>query len=128
MSWNKKKKACVALSTTEAEYIATGSCCAQICWLKQKLSDYGLKVTKVPLFCNNTSAINLNKNPVHHSTTKHIEIRHHFITEQVSNDVCEIKSIEYEKQLADFFTKPLVEDRFNYLRTELDILDILNIA
>ena len=88
ISWNSKKQACVALSTAEAEYIAAGSCCAQICWLKQQLSDFGLKVTKVPLFCDNTSAINLTKNLVHHSRTKHIEIRHHFIREQVSNGIC----------------------------------------
>ena len=80
------------------------------------------------LFLTNTNAINLTKNLVHHSKTKHIEIRHHFIREQVSNGVCEIKFIESEKQLADFFTKPLAKDRFNYLRTKLGILDILNIA
>ena len=73
------------------------------------------------LFCDNTSAINLTKYPVHHSRTKHIEIRHHFIREQVSNGVYEIEFIESEKQLKDFFTKPLAKDRFNYLRTELGI-------
>jgi len=62
ISWNSKKQACVALSTAEAEYIAAGSCCAKICWLKLQLSDFGLKVTKVPLFCDNTNAINLSKN------------------------------------------------------------------
>jgi len=61
ISWNSKKRACVALSTTEAEYIAFGSCCAQISWLKQQLSDFGFKVTKVPLFCDNTNAIILTK-------------------------------------------------------------------
>jgi len=109
ISWNSKKQACVALSIAEAEYIAAGSCCAQICWLKQQLSYFGLKGTKVPLFYDNTSAINLIKNPVHHFRTKHIEIRHHFIREQVSNSICEIKFIESEKQLADFFTKPLAK-------------------
>ena len=128
ISWNSKKQACVALSTTEAKYIAIGSCCAQICWLKQQLSNFGLKVTEVPLFCDNTSAINLTKHPVHHSRTKHIEIRHHFIREQVSNGICEIKFIESEKQLTDFLTKPLAKDKFNYLRTELGILDYSNIA
>jgi len=86
-----------SLSAAEVEYIVAGSCCAQICWLKQQLSDFGLKVTMVPLFCDNTSVINLTKNLVHHSRTKHIEIRHHFIREQVSNGICEIKFIESEK-------------------------------
>jgi len=81
ISWNNKKQACVTLSTAEAEYIVAGICCAQILWFKQQLSDFGLKVTKVPLFCDDTSSINLTKNPVHHSRTKHIEIRYHFIRE-----------------------------------------------
>jgi len=71
ISWNNKKQACVALSTVKAEYIVIGSCCAQTSWLKQQLSDFGLKVTKVPLLCDNTSVINLTNNPVRHSRTKH---------------------------------------------------------
>ena len=59
ISWHSKKQACVALSTVEAEYIAAGSCCAQILWLKQQLVDFGLQINKVPLMCDNTSAINL---------------------------------------------------------------------
>ena len=62
ISWHSKKQACVALSTTETEYIVAGSYCAQILWLKQQLADFGLKISKVPLMCDNTSAINLTKN------------------------------------------------------------------
>jgi len=54
----------VALSTTEAEYIAAESCSAQILWIKEQLKDFGLKVSKVPMLCDNTSAINLTKNQV----------------------------------------------------------------
>ena len=78
ISWACKKQACVALSTAEAEYIAAGSCCAQILWLKHQLEDYGISLNNIPLLCDNTSAINISKNPVMHSRTKHIEIRHHF--------------------------------------------------
>jgi len=67
----------VALSTVEAEYIVLGSFCAQILWLKQKIEDFGIKINKVPLLFDNTSAINLTKNQIEHSRTKHIEIRHH---------------------------------------------------
>jgi len=59
ISWNSKKQACVALSTAEAEYIAVGHGCAQIIWLKHQLLDYGVRLSKVPLYCDNTSAINL---------------------------------------------------------------------
>ena len=109
--------------TAEAEYIVAGSCCAQILWIKQQLKDFGLKVSKVPLLCDNTSAINLTKNQVQHSRTKHIEIRHHFIRDHVSNGDYEVKFIATERQLADIFTKPLPKDRFFFLRNELGILD-----
>jgi len=128
ISWHSKKQACVALSTANAKYVAVGSCCSQILWLKQQLSDYGLILTKIPLKCDNTSAISLTKNPVQHSRTKHIEIRHHFIRDQVRNENCEVQFIETDKQLVDFFTKPLARERFNHLRTKLGILDISNVS
>jgi len=62
ISWHSKKQACVALSTAEAEYVAAGSCCAHILLLKPQLEDFCLKISKVPLLCDNTSAINLTKN------------------------------------------------------------------
>jgi len=64
ISWHIKKQACVALSTAGVEYIAAGSCCAQILWIKQQLEEFGLKINKVPLLCDNTSAINLTNNQV----------------------------------------------------------------
>ena len=128
ISWHSKKQACVTLSTAEAEYIVAGSCCAQILWLKQELADFGLKINKVPLMCDNTSAINLTKNQIQHSRTKHIEIRHHFIRDHVNNGDCEVKFIETKLQLADIFTKPLPKERFFFLRNELGILDSQNLS
>jgi len=64
ISWHSKKQACVAFSTAEAEYIVVGSCCAQILWLKQQLADFGLKISNVPLLCDNSSALNLTKNKI----------------------------------------------------------------
>ena len=84
----------MALSTAEAEYIAVGSCCAKILWLKQQLADFGLQISKVLLMCDNTSVINLTKNQIQHSRTKHIEIHHHFIRDHVSNGDCEVKFVE----------------------------------
>jgi len=127
VSWRSKKQACVALSTAEAEYIATGSYCAQTLWMKQQLSDFGLNLSKIPLLCDNTSGINLTKNPVQHSRTKHIEIRHHFTRDHVTNGDCEIQFVSTENQLADLFTKPLSKERFNFLRNELGILDIKHV-
>ena len=123
-SWHNKKQACVALSIAEVEYIGAGSCCAQTLWIKQQLEDFGLKVSKVPLFCDNTSAINLTKNQVQHSITKHIEVRHHFIHNHVSNGDCEIPFVATESQLADIFTKPLSKEKFYSFRNELGIIDL----
>ena len=125
ISWHNKKQACVALSTTEAEYIAAGSCYAQTIWLKHQLSDFGLNISKIPLLCDNTSAINLIKNPVQHSRTKHIEIHHHFIRDHIMNGDCEIQFVE--NQLADLFTKPLNKERFNFLKNECGIIDFKNV-
>ena len=125
VSWNSKKQNSVALSTAEAEYIATGNCCAQILWMKQQLSDFGLKFNRIPIKCDNTSAINLSKNPVMHSRSKHIEIRHHFIRDHVQKDDIVLEFIETEFQLADIFTKPLDENRFIFIRRELGMLNPL---
>nr|KYP56105.1 Copia protein [Cajanus cajan] len=104
VSWHSKKKNSVALSTAEAEYIAAGSCCAQILWMKQQLSDFGLSLDHIPIKCDNTSAINLSKNPVLHSRTKHIEIRRHFLRDHVQKGDCVLEFVETKNQLDDIFT------------------------
>lgn len=124
VSWFSKKQASVALSTVEAEYIAAGSCCAQIIWMKQQLLDYGVQLDHIPIRCDNTSAINLTKNPIQHSRTKHIEIRHHFIRDHVQNGDCVLEHVGTTKQLADILTKPLNKESFFYIRRELGILDL----
>jgi len=90
VSYHSKKKACVALSTTKAEYIVAGNCCAQIPWMKHQLEDYNIFLNHIPLKCDNTSDINLTKNPIMHSRKKHIEIRHHFLRDHISKGNCEI--------------------------------------
>jgi hypothetical protein len=72
VSWSSKKQTSVALSTAEAEYVAVGQCCAQLLWMRQTLRDFGYNLSKVPLLCDNESAIRLADNPVEHSRTKHI--------------------------------------------------------
>ena len=73
VSWSSKKQNSVTLSTAEVEYIAMGACCAQILYMKQTLLDYGVVLEKVPLLCDNKSAVKLANNLIQHSHTKHID-------------------------------------------------------
>ena len=83
IAWLTKKQNSVSLSTVEVEYIAMGSCCTQLMWMKQMSVDYGMDSGSFLVYCDNKSAIDISKNPVQHSRTKHIDIRHHFIRELV---------------------------------------------
>lgn len=71
------------MSIAKTEYVSAGSCCAQILWLKKQLLNFDIKLQSIHIVCDNTSAINLTKNSVLHSHTKHIEIRHHFLHDHV---------------------------------------------
>ena len=123
VSWTSKKQNSVSTSTAEAEYVAAGSCCAQILWMKNQLLDYDLQFSRIPIYCVSTSAIAIANNPVLHSKTKHIEIRYHFIRDHVMNGDIELHFVPTEYQLADLFTKPLDETRFNILISELGMLN-----
>ena len=97
VSWFSKKQNSVALSTTEAEYITAGSCCEQALWMKQTLRDYDINLEQIPIKCDNTSAINLSKNPIQHSRTKHIEISNHFLRDHVQKGDIALEFISTEK-------------------------------
>jgi hypothetical protein len=90
------------------------------------LRDYDYKLTKVPLLCDNESAIRMADNPVEHSRTKHIAIRYHFLRDHQQKGDIEIAYVNSKEQLADIFTKPLDEQTFTKLRHELNILDSRN--
>jgi hypothetical protein len=112
VSWSSKKQTSVALSTAEAEYVAAGHCCAQLLWMRQTLRDFGYNLNKVPLLCDNESAICMADNPVEHSRTKHIDIRHHFLRDHQQKGNIEVFHVSTENQLADIFTKPLDKQTF----------------
>ncbi|GJX71168.1 retrovirus-related pol polyprotein from transposon TNT 1-94 [Tanacetum coccineum] len=119
VSWSSNKQKSTAISSTEAEYIALSGCCAQILWMRSQLTDYGFKFNKIPLYCDNKSAIALCCNNVHHSISKHIDVRYHFIKEQLENRVVELYFVRTEYQLANIFTKALPRERFNFLVNKL---------
>ncbi|WVZ76210.1 LOW QUALITY PROTEIN: hypothetical protein U9M48_024200 [Paspalum notatum var. saurae] len=95
VSWSSRKQASVALSTTEAEYVAAASCCSQ-----------------------------LSKNPVLHSITKHIDVRFHFLRDHYEKGDIDLIHVVSANQLADIFTKPLEFDAFTRLRCELGVLQV----
>ncbi|GJY53669.1 retrovirus-related pol polyprotein from transposon TNT 1-94, partial [Tanacetum coccineum] len=119
VSWSSKKQNSTAISSTEAEYIALSGCCSQILWMRSQLTDYGFQFNKIPLYCDNKSAIALCCNNVQHSRAKHIDIHYHFIKEQVENGIVELYFVRTEYQLADIFIKPLPRERFNFLIDKL---------
>jgi hypothetical protein len=85
--------------------------------------DYGYKLSKVPLLCDNLRAIHVADNPVEHSRTKHIDIRYHFLRDHQQKGDIEIAYVSTHNQLVDIFTKPLDEKTFSKLRNELIVLD-----
>jgi hypothetical protein len=95
--------------------------------MRQTLRDIGYTLSKVPLLCDNESAIHMADNPIEHSRTKHIDIRHHFLRDNQQKGDIEVYHINTENQLADIFTKPLDEKRFCRLRSELNVLDSRNL-
>ncbi|GKA43184.1 hypothetical protein Tco_0735908 [Tanacetum coccineum] len=115
VSWSSKKQKSTTISTTKAEYIAVSRCCAQILWMRSQLSDYGFTFNKIPLYCDNRSAIALCCNNVQHSRSKHIDIRHHFIREKVEKGMVEFYFVTMDYQFADVFTKALQRERFEFL-------------
>jgi hypothetical protein len=126
VSWASKKQNLVALSTAEPEYIVAVHCWAQLLWMRQTLTDYGYKLSKVPLLCDNESTICMADNPVEHSRTKHIDIQYHFLRDHQQRWDIEIAYVNTKNHLADIFTKPLDEKTFSKLRNELNILDSRN--
>ncbi|KAA0032034.1 F5J5.1 [Cucumis melo var. makuwa] len=106
---------------TKAEYMAIGSGCTQLIWMKNILHEYGFDQDTITLYCDNMSAIDISKNPVQHSRTKHINIRRHFIRELVEDKAIRLDHIRTNLQLADIFTKPLDANSFEYLRAGLGV-------
>jgi hypothetical protein len=95
--------------------------------MRQTLRDFGYNLSKVPLLCDNASATRLVDNPIEHSRTKHIDIRHHFLRDHQQKEDIDVYHISTENQLADIFTKPLDEKMFCRLQSELNVLDSRNL-
>ncbi|GJR27137.1 hypothetical protein Tco_1103369 [Tanacetum coccineum] len=124
-SWLTKKQMAIAISMTEAKHVFAEKACQQALWMKQALIDYDIRLDNVLIMCNNKGAIDLSKNPVQHSRTKHIEIRHHFLRDNIQEGNISVKKVASEDNIADILTKPLKRKVFNYLRLGLGMMELI---
>ncbi|GKB01565.1 retrovirus-related pol polyprotein from transposon TNT 1-94 [Tanacetum coccineum] len=124
-SWSMwlKKQQSVAMSSAEAEYVAAAGCCANILWMKSQLTDYDIIYEKVPIFCDNTSAIAILNNPALHSRTKHIDIRYHFIRGHILKGV-NFTFLSHSISTCWYLHQPMDEPTFKRLIVELGMLNI----
>ncbi|GJU61148.1 putative reverse transcriptase, RNA-dependent DNA polymerase [Tanacetum coccineum] len=93
ISWQCKKQTIVANFTTEAEYIAVANCYGHVLWIQNQMLDYGFNFMNTKIHIDNESTICIVKNPVFHSKTKHIEIRHHFIKDSYEKKLIQVIKI-----------------------------------
>ncbi|KAG6530437.1 hypothetical protein ZIOFF_012676 [Zingiber officinale] len=128
-SWSSKKQPVVALSTTEAEYIAATNCAMQAIWLR-KILDFLQHKQDGPttIFCDNKSTIALSKNPVFHGRCKHIDIKYHKIREWVAEKQINIEYCPSECQVADIFTKPMKTEIFLKLKKAIGMANICDLV
>ncbi|GJU95319.1 hypothetical protein Tco_1320075 [Tanacetum coccineum] len=122
-SWFSKKQTALAISTTEAEYVSVEKACQQALWMKQALIDYDIRLDDVPIMCDNKGEINISKNPVQHSRTKHIKIRHHFLRDNVQKGHISIEKVSSINNIVDILTKPLKRESVNYLHLGLGMME-----
>ena len=123
--WGSQKQSCVALSTTESEYISASQTIKEIIWLNKLTTElFKGKLETPTLFVDNQSAIKLIKNPEYHKRTKHIDIRYHFVREKFFEKLFNVQYIATQDQEADIFTKTLDRKRFEYLRDLIGVKDV----
>ncbi|GJT28963.1 putative ribonuclease H-like domain-containing protein [Tanacetum coccineum] len=113
ISWQCKKQTIVANSTTEAEYVAAANCCGQVLWIQNQMLDYGFNFMNTKIYIDNESTICIVKNPVFHSKTKHIEIRHHFIRDYYEKRLIQVIKIHIDHNVADVLTKAFDVSRYS---------------
>lgn len=112
ISWSTKKQKSVALSTSEAELYAVVEGTKEVIWIKQFLKELTLAVSTPTLYCDNQSTISISNYNTLHDRSKHINIKHFFIRDEIQNGNMKIEWISTEDQSADIFTKALPRDRY----------------
>lgn len=124
IAWNSQRQKVVALSTTEAEYLASCQAVKEIVWIQSILKNImRLEEVTTTLYMDCQSAIRLIKNPEYHKRTKHIDVKYHFIREKFNLGIFNLEHVGSADQQADILTKPLTRSSFNKLRQLLFVVD-----
>lgn len=116
VAWQSRLQKCVALSTTEAEFIAATEACKELLWMKKFLQEIGFKQDHYILFCDSQSAIHLAKNSSFHARSKHIDVRYHWIRDVLNSKLLQLEKISTEDNGADMLTKVLPKEKIDVCR------------
>ncbi|GJR21154.1 putative RNA-directed DNA polymerase [Tanacetum coccineum] len=111
VSWQSRLQKCVALSTTEAEYVAATEACKELLWLKRFLQELGFKQQRYAVLCDNQSTIHLAKNSMFHKRTKHIDIRYHWIRDAIEDGMFELNKVHTDDNASDMLTKAVAREK-----------------
>jgi hypothetical protein len=122
ISWMSKRQPVVALSTTEAEYMAATHACKEAIWLRRLCSDIGVDAGKITISCDSQSAICLAKNPTFHARTKHIDVQFHFVRDMVEDGKVNLEKVDTAKNVADALTKPVGTEKFRWCSESMGLL------
>lgn len=118
----------MALSSCEAKYIVASMSACQAMWLEALLKELSFEGTKpMRLLVDNKSTIDLAKHPIAHGRSNHIEIRFHFLRDQVNKDKLELANCRLEEQVVDVLTKPLKVAKFEEPRDKLGMFSLANL-
>lgn len=116
VAWQSRLQKCVALSTTEAEFIAATEACKELLWMKKYVQELGFKQDQYVLYCDNQSAIHLGKNSTFHSRSKHIDMRYHWIRNALSAKLLKLEKIHTNDNGSDMLTKALPREKLEACR------------
>ena len=116
VAWQSRLQKCVALFTTEAEFIAATEACKELLWMKKFVVELGFKQQRYVLLCDSQSAIHLGKNSTFHARSKHIDVRYHWIRDVLNDKLLELDKVHTDDNGSDMFTKVLPREKLEACR------------